>query len=499
MGPPGPSGWPGAGASPAPQTATRSRRIGARLAVAAVFALIAVLTAAGLVAVGARQATDGQAETSPSRTYPEAWDPRVAPIADWVEDERDLVFEHPVEVEFQTEADYLEAAGGDPVEADDEAAAVADDTVAVLRSLGLITGEVDLATAAGDLAGEATLAYYSPADEKVFVRGTELAPDVRVTLAHELTHVLQDQHFDLERVGDPEFERSEVLRAMAEGDAGRMEALYIDEELTAAEQRAYETETKRGIADARTTLDQTVPPALLTLQAAPYILGEAYVAFVETQEGAEEIDASLADPPSEEELLDPTARGTPAAEPVEVDHRAPEGVEVIEDDTIGPVAWYLLLASRGDEKAALGAVDGWAGDHYVAYEREGTVCTSATVVGDDAGATGRLGLVISAWAAQAPGGGVKVEKVGGEIHIDACDPGPDAGSAGAITEDLLRLPILRTQVWLDLQAGGATSTQADCATDRLLAGFTPEELTDPDGAADPALQQRIRSTVIACA
>ena len=52
---------------------------------------------------------------------------------------------------------------------------------------------------------EGTLAYYDPSGEQVFVRGTELTPAVRVTLAHELAHVLQDQHFDLERLADQDF------------------------------------------------------------------------------------------------------------------------------------------------------------------------------------------------------------------------------------------------------------------------------------------------------
>ena len=32
------------------------------------------------------------------------------------------------------------------------------------------------------------------------VRGLELTPDVRVTLAHELTHTLDDEHFNLDKV-----------------------------------------------------------------------------------------------------------------------------------------------------------------------------------------------------------------------------------------------------------------------------------------------------------
>ena len=46
--------------------------------------------------------------------------------------------------------------------------------------------------------GSDTLAFYDPRTQDVYVRGTDTtAPATRVTLAHELTHALQDQHFDL--------------------------------------------------------------------------------------------------------------------------------------------------------------------------------------------------------------------------------------------------------------------------------------------------------------
>ncbi|HEX2578478.1 MAG TPA: hypothetical protein VHK88_19185, partial [Aquihabitans sp.] len=134
------------------------------------------------------------------KQYPSAWDPRVAPIARWVADERDLEFDHPVEVQFLSEEEYSKAAtGGEAVEDPDQDAAL-DDALAQLRALGLVSGEVDLGEASDTLSDSGTLAYYDPSAEKVFVRGTKLTPSLRVTLAHELVHVLQDQAFDLERI-----------------------------------------------------------------------------------------------------------------------------------------------------------------------------------------------------------------------------------------------------------------------------------------------------------
>ena len=152
---------------------------------------------------------------------------------------------------FQPEEEYLDAAAGDPTTASDEEQQEMDDFVAALRALGLVEGEVDLAAAFGDLASEGTLAYYDPATEVVYVRGDELTPSVRVTVAHELTHVLQDQHFDLERLADPDYERYDGLRAMAEGDAGRIEDAYTAEVLTTAEQADAEADSMPAPTTAR--------------------------------------------------------------------------------------------------------------------------------------------------------------------------------------------------------------------------------------------------------
>ena len=98
---------------------------------------------------------------------------------------------------------------------------------------------------------------------------------MRSTLAHELTHVLQDQHFGLNREFDTDGEAS-VFRALVEGDANRIEAVYADklsesdhDQLVAA-QRA-----DRGAADLG-----KVPPALVQLFGAPYALGGPLVDFI---------------------------------------------------------------------------------------------------------------------------------------------------------------------------------------------------------------------------
>src|SRR5207249_360209 len=63
------------------------------------------------------------------------------------------------------------------------------------RALGLSNTKIDLLDQVNKLQDTGTLAFYDPETERVTIRGTEMTVDLKVTLAHEFTHVLQDQHF----------------------------------------------------------------------------------------------------------------------------------------------------------------------------------------------------------------------------------------------------------------------------------------------------------------
>jgi Zn-dependent peptidase ImmA (M78 family) len=70
----------------------------------------------------------------------------------------------------------------------------------VFRALGFIGGNVDLLRGIDTAQSSETLAFYDPDRKEVIVRGTTLDVAHQVTVAHELTHVLQDQHFNLPKL-----------------------------------------------------------------------------------------------------------------------------------------------------------------------------------------------------------------------------------------------------------------------------------------------------------
>ncbi len=167
-----------------------------------------------------------------TRFFPQHWDPRVAPIAAEVEKLRGLRFTHPVPVTFLEPAAFEKLASGDPTQLSADDRATVERSAAILRALGLMGGDVDLAKATSTAAQSSVLAFYSFDRKAVFVRGATVDAAHRVTIAHELTHVLQDEHFDatklLKRATDSQTGDESAFRALMEGDAVNVENKYRD-------------------------------------------------------------------------------------------------------------------------------------------------------------------------------------------------------------------------------------------------------------------------------
>lgn len=436
--------------------------------------------------------------TRGGRQYPSQWDARVEPIARWVAEERDLSFDHPVEVRFLTPEEYTEASTGGAAELTEEDEKAMDDTLAQLRALGLIEGKVDLNEAQKTLSDSGSLAYYDPDTEKVFVRGSKMTPGLRVTLAHELTHVLQDQHFDLQRVSDDaEDGKASVLRAVAEGDATRIEEAYVAEVLSDAERAEYRKASETEGTAATEKLDDEVPPILTALFAAPYLFGPELVTFLDQRDEARSIDEALQEPPTEEVLWDPRLYGSAAAVSADVEVSAPRDSEELDSGDFGQTAWYLLLASRIDPKAALTAADGIAGDAYVVFREKGRVCVRADAAGDTPEDVVELDNALKLWVGQGPEKAASVVTEGDEVVFRSCDPGEEATGLGSVSTDLLGLPVTRTQIYNSVVGQGGTSDQATCYADGIIEAFTFEQLLS-DFAASEAGTELIERTRAGC-
>jgi hypothetical protein len=462
---------------------------------------------AGIVGVGAL----GDSVTGHSA----GWDPRVADLARFVEDERGLAFDHPVAIDFLSEEAYGQRSRADAVLDDGEERSARDAEVTRLRALGLASGDVHMGEVAERMGVSGTLAYYDPARKRVNVRGTDLTLMVEVTLVHELTHALQDQNFDLARVyrriaveaaadidrratGDP----AEVETAMArsnfdaavvgfqgliEGDAVRVANAYVDE-LPVAEQDGYLADLREAADKAQDALSD-VPIALLAFRDVPYRLGQPLVDLVAADGGNPAVDAMVDDlPATEEHLLDPLTyldgEGPgdldPPSEPVGAAETRGVG-------TMGAVELYLVLGQRIDPLVALEAADGWSNATFRSYEEGGRSCIDLVVDGDTPGDDQQLASAFAVWAAAAkPATGTRATPRGdGTTQVHACDPGPDGPPVDARARDVLQLAGARSRIAASTAAAGRDPEAAWAAGDCVVHQVTFDQIITANELGEP--------------
>lgn len=413
--------------------------------------------------------------------HPDEWDSRVGELATFVEQARELEFEQPIYVDFLTEEEYSEFARVEDSEFSDADREYAEDLVAMNRALGLMEGEVDLLAAENELYDSGTLGFYSSDTERITVRGTELTPAIRVTLVHELTHALQDQYFDLDRLEEAEDPAlADNLRAVAEGDALRIENGYIDQ-LPSDEQDEYYAQYEADIAQTEEDLSD-VPEVMSTLFGSTYLFGESFVQVVYEDGGTAHVNEALEDPPpADEQLLDPlTYLQGDANEALDPAEEEP-GDEVIEEGTFGAVYWYVVLSERIDAHEALDAVEGWAADAYVAYRSGSEVCVRAAYLAETDDDASEMESALGSWLATMPEEAASLDRDEDKIVLDACDPGPDAetgvtGDSG----DAVILPYARNIWAASYLAQGIDEETSFCAADQVAEQVTVEELVEGD-------------------
>ena len=449
--------WP----EPAAPEPPRRRRWPVVAIVAAV-----VASAAGVAGWTMRSSAPG---------HPSAWDPKVADLVHFVEQDRGLTYKHPVYVDFLSDAEFRKQVTSSDSELSANDRKQLETTTGMLRALGLIDGNVDLFKAVNQLNGEGILAFYDPATQRVRVRGTDMTVNLRGTLVHELTHALQDQYFDLQRDGKFATDaQNDTYRPVFEGDAQHVEHDWVAQ-LSEADQATY----TQGQQDQASGTDLSgVPDALVQFFAAPYNFGGPFVDVLVASSGERAVDSALREPPkSEAELLDPfryLAGETPKDVPTP---KLAAGEHKTEDGAFGAIALYLVLAQRMDPGQALAATDNWGGDAYVNYTKAGKGCVRADFTGKDGDATTALAATLGDWAKTLPSGAATVVRQGDLIRLDSCDPG--AGAAKSATGDLstaVGVAVTRTalaQTFLDQRM---TPAEAQCTARHFLAAFSGPQL-----------------------
>lgn len=409
----------------------------------------AALLAIGFVAALAAPPFVSPLGAVPTVTAPPArWDPRILELVRFVEKSRGLKFDHPIRVEFLDDTAFEKEVVTDDADLTNRDRALGRQHSGDLRALGLVGPDFDFIAAASALDAQGVVGFYEDDTKKMVVRGQDLDDtDVRVTVVHELTHALQDQHFGLTKLQNATESSGEdfALTTLVEGDAVWVEEDYVAT-LPRAEQDAYYAAVGSAGADSpgsgagvtpEVGSPANVSPILDYFFTAPYDLGYWFVDYLRTGgpgtggpgtgghragKSTTGVDRALRHPPlSDEQVLDPVAfleHDRPSAP------RAPK-LEAGEtkrgrSDELGVLTLYFLLSSRLDPRTALAAVTGWKGDTYVGFTRDDQPCIRAAIATDDPVEAKELTAALEQWKAKGPAGAASVERNGADVELEAC-------------------------------------------------------------------------------
>jgi hypothetical protein len=236
------------------------------------------------------------------------------------------------------------------------------------QTIGVIPAGTSIRRSIERFAGSQVIGYYDPLSGQLVFIGTANPSAVeKVTLAHELTHALDDQHFKLDRLNTLENECADEMYQAAlgavEGDATYFMILYAQRFLTLDEQ------LQLGLQAAPSTTG--IPPFIVQLQTWPYTAGLSFIEAMDRRGGTEAIDRAMANfPVSTEQVIHPERYPNDAPTPVNVGDLGPKlgpGWTDLDVMGVGEAFLSLMLGLRLPQSTSDAAAAGWDGGIYRAW------------------------------------------------------------------------------------------------------------------------------------
>lgn len=300
----------------------------------------------------------------------------------------------------------------------------------LLIALGVVPVTFDYVNAVVELMTAELAGYYEPLDQTMYLASDLGGPEQHATLAHELVHALQDQHYGLGPLLEFRPDASDVqgaVHALAEGDA--MSAM-LDQLLEAKGQKATDIPETLLAVQARAAAQfssgvKNVPDILKRSLIAPYIDGLAFVHFLRRRGGWAEVDRAWQHlPESTEQLLHPDkfiARERPTT--VAVPPAPPGGPSTVSmHDVEGEQTLRILFEEWLPRRPAADAASAWSGDRAAVFREDGRVAVALHVRYDDGNAAARgFDAFKTAIAAQANDRTTAEQKT---VCADRVDRGP---------------------------------------------------------------------------
>lgn len=251
----------------------------------------------------------------------------------------------------------------------------------LLKRLGLIPNDLHLYGFMLELLTEQLAGYYDPYTETFFLADWIPLEIQKPVMAHELTHALQDQHFDLEKYLDrieSNDDRSLARSALIEGEGLLIMLDYVLQpsgkssldipDIVAANQ------SQMSLMDAEFHVFAGAPSYLRETLLFPYTYGANFLQEIIQKHSWSKVDGIYEDlPSSTEQILHPSKYLEERDEPTEVDTIELRSFlsgtwETVSENVLGEFTMYLLLQEFLDDRLALETSRGWDGDSIALLE-----------------------------------------------------------------------------------------------------------------------------------
>ena len=244
-----------------------------------------------------------------------------------------------------------------------------------LQALDLIEPGFDLLEAMEQLLVDQIIGYYDDETKQLALvsEREELDAMNEVTLAHEITHALQDQSFSLGNLyplqGAATADANYARLALVEGDASLAMTEYAEAELSLLDLIGLGF-SARGSYDSLSDIPSYLDDSLMF----PYIAGEEFVSYVKEKGGWELVNALYAFPPESTEQIIHPEKYFEGDHPVNVElpdllPLAGAGWDPVYNDSFGEFDVRQLLSNGLSYRQSSAAAAGWDGGRYNVYER----------------------------------------------------------------------------------------------------------------------------------
>lgn len=245
------------------------------------------------------------------------------------------------------------------------------------KAFGLVPKDFQMEAFLVDLLTEQIAGLYDPESHEFYIADWIPVEDQRMVMAHELTHALEDQHFQVEKwvkAARPNDDAELAREAVLEGSAMAAMIDYVLKDSGHSLRDLPDINPEILVGELGNTPTMAKAPEFLKdALIFPYFAGMRFTKDALQQSGWESLPALFAKPPvSTQQIMHPRLYHegrAPAAVDLPVNEKLLRGSwERLDENALGEFGWKEVLQQFLGRDRAVPLAAEWSGDRYILLE-----------------------------------------------------------------------------------------------------------------------------------